>query len=367
MGMKSKIHAFAGVLGLVCVTTFVGATAYGHLLGTEADLVAVKDFIFKAIFVQILALLGAGASGVSLLGKRSEPLADKKQKRGPIGFMTTLLLLTPCAWFLSSRADAGQFDTLFYVAQMVELGGNAVCFAMISLNIRDGLALRGRIAAQSDASTGASIERREGGPLVALRLPVLNNPVGRPLDAQPVMALCRCGASKNKPFCDGSHNEIGFDSTPNPDLSKDEVLVYEGKEITIHYNRLLCSHAAECGKRQKAAFDSSRKPWIVPDNASVEGIKEVVKACPSGALRYSLPGGEPQHDQSELEGIVIEKDGPYRVCGVPLAGPRLAKGAHPQKYVLCRCGASSNKPYCDGSHYDVGWRETGGTAQAAGA
>lgn len=352
--MKSKMHAAAGVLGFILISTFMTSTALSTLLGTPETIAQVKGLIFWGMFLLLPTLAGAGATGMSLLGKRTDSLGLTKQKRGPIAFMTSLFVLTPSAYFLSSWAAEGSFGGLYYGVQALELAASTLAFVMIGANIRDGLALRGRLAA--GASKEPTIEQRNGGPLVAVHLPVLNGSGGKALETNPVMALCRCGHSKNKPYCDGSHNELGFDSTPSADPSKDTILTYEGKEITIHYNRLLCSHAAECGKRQKAAFDSSRKPWIIADNASKEGLMEVVKACPSGALRYSLPGGDPQHDQGNDKGIKVEKDGPYRVTGIPLASPRLAKGAHPEKYVLCRCGASKNKPYCDGSHYDIGWK-----------
>jgi len=352
--MKSTIHAVAGVIGFLLAVTFVMSTALSELIGSHEAIATTKTWIFRGMFVLIAALLGAGASGVSLLGKRTDSLALTKQKRGPIAFMTSLLVLLPCSYFLSSMASDGSFDKWFYVLQTVELAASSVVVVMISLNIRDGLALRGRIGAGTVKKP--SIEERDGGPLVVFRLPVLNNANGQALERKPSLALCRCGASKNKPYCDGSHNKIAFDSRPSDDRTKDEILTYEGKEITIHYNRLLCSHAAECGTRQKAAFDSSRKPWIVPDNASKDEIMEVVKACPSGALRYSPPGGEPQHGRDDVEGITVEQDGPYRVTGMPLASARQAKGASAEKYVLCRCGASKNKPFCDGSHYDIGWK-----------
>ena len=355
--MKGKMHAVAGVLGFLLVATFVASTAVSELVGAPETVAFVKSSIFKGMFVLLPLLVGAGATGMSLLGKRTDPLALAKQRRGPIAFMTGLLVLLPSAYFLSSKAVAGELDTLFYAVQGVELLASSVALVMIGANIRDGLALRGRIG--TGTAKTATIEERNGGPLVAIRLPVLNAPGVGAMNTRPTMALCRCGASKNKPFCDGSHNEIGFDSAPSEDRTKDEILTYEGREITVHYNRLLCSHAAECGRRQKAAFDSSRKPWIVVDNASKEGIIEVVKACPSGALRYSLPGESPRHARDETDGVTVEKDGPYRVTGIPLASPRLATGANPDKYVLCRCGASKNKPYCDGSHHDIGWKASG--------
>jgi CDGSH-type Zn-finger protein len=352
--MKSAMHAVAGVVGFLLVVTFTMSTALSELIGSHETIATVKTWVFRGMLVLLPALIGAGATGVSLLGKRTDSLALTKQKRGPIAFMTSLLVLLPCSYFLSSMASEGSFDKWFYGLQALELAASSVVVVMIGLNIRDGLALTGRIGA--GAVKTPSIQERDGGPLVVFRLPVLNGADGEVLERKPSLALCRCGASKNKPYCDGSHNKIAFDSRPSDDRTKDEILTYEGKEITIHYNRLLCSHAAECGTRQKAAFDSSRKPWIVPDNASAENIMEVVEACPSGALRYSLPGNEPQHARADVEGITVERDGPYRVTGIPLASARQAKGASAEKYVLCRCGASKNKPFCDGSHVDIGWK-----------
>ncbi len=352
--MKSAIHAIAGVLGFLCVLTFGTSTVLTQMFGSVEALASVRGAIFAGLFVQVFALLVAGGSGMSLLGKRTDSLALEKQKRGPRAFMTSLLVLLPSAYFLWSWAAAGTLHGWFYGVQALELGAGLFCAVMIGLNIRDGLALRGRIG--TGAVSGPTIHQRDGGPLVVSALPALTDDAGAALAVRPVMALCRCGASNNKPLCDGSHNAIGFDSTPSDDRSKDQVLTYEGEEITVHYNRLLCSHAAECGRRQKAAFDSSRKPWIIPDNATKDGIMEVVGACPSGALRFSAPGAVPEHSHPAAPGITVERDGPYRVTGVSLPGSPQATGASPDKFVLCRCGASKNKPFCDGSHVDIGWR-----------
>lgn len=352
--MKKSIHAIAGVIGFICIITFVTSTAISAVVGGPESYTAMKGAIYKGMFVLILALLAAGGTGVNLLGKRNEVLALSKQKRGPISFMTSLLVLLPCAYILSIRSAAGNLGGLLYLVQFVELAASGVVIAMVGLNIRDGLALTGRIA-RTGTPKSPVIDHREGGPLVAMAVPNLTGEDGEPLSTKPVTALCRCGASKTKPFCDGSHNAIGFDSSQSEDRTPDQVITYDGKDITVHYNRLLCSHAAECGKRQKAAFDSSRKPWIIPDNASAKEIEDVIKACPSGALRFSLPREDPKQADDRTVGITVEKNGPYRVSGIPMFAPRLASGAHAEKYVLCRCGASKNKPYCDGSHFDIGW------------
>jgi CDGSH-type Zn-finger protein len=271
-----------------------------------------------------------------------------------------LVILLPSAFYLASKAAAGEFDGWFYAAQGLELIAGAANLTMMGLNIRDGLTMTGRIGGNpspEDASSSRpAIEERDGGPIVAKGVSRLAGPDGESIDAKPVMALCRCGASKNKPFCDGSHNEVGFDSRPSEDHEPDRVRVYEGAHISVHYNRLLCSHAGECARRLKSVFDPSRKPWVVTDNGSADEIMAVVEACPSGALRYSLTGQAPRHAVADGPCIAVEKAGPYRVTGIPLATARLAEGASSDKYVLCRCGASKNKPYCDGTHHDIAWQ-----------
>ena len=349
--MKSAVHAVAGVLGFVLAGSFVVATLAAAFLVTPELRTSLHAGVLGGMLPLLLCLLGAGATGMSLLGTRKAPLGLTKQLRGPRAFMTTLLVLLPTSavlWYWSST------DAVYYGALALNVVASAFVLLNVGLNIRDGLALRGRIRAAGARSP--SIAPRDGGPLVVTAVPALTGGDGQALPTGSVVALCRCGRSGTKPFCDGSHNS-GFDSSPSEDRTKDAILTYEGREATIHYNRLLCSHAAECGRRQKAAFDSSRTPWIVPDNASLEGLAEVVRACPSGALRLSRPGDEPTFSHSDATGIVVEKDGPYRVTRIPLDDARLAQGADPDKYVLCRCGASKNKPFCDGSHADIGWSD----------
>lgn len=202
----------------------------------------------------------------------------------------------------------------------------------------------------------STIAGRENGPLVVKHLRRLTGEDGTEIEVKEVMALCRCGASSNKPFCDGSHNEIGFSDAPSKEAAgKDKIYSFEGKEVVVSYNPRLCSHAAECVSRAPAAFDPSRKPWIAPDEATMSKLEEVVTACPSGALMLAEAGSDPVHRVADAVGITVEKNGPYRVNGVAIEGDAAGEGASSKKYVLCRCGHSGAKPYCDGSHRDAGW------------
>jgi hypothetical protein len=97
-------------------------------------------------------------------------------------------------------------------------------------------------------------------------------------------------------------------------------------------------------------FQHGRKPWIEPDHARAEQVAEVIHRCPSGALRYTHKGtAGPNH--AHPPGIRVRKDGPYEIRGgVPLRTSFWMEHASRQIYTLCRCGASRNKPFCDGSH-----------------
>jgi len=95
------------------------------------------------------------------------------------------------------------------------------------------------------------------------------------------------------------------------------------------------------------------KPWIDPDGADVEAIIETIKKCPSGALSYSIEDVE-YRDQTREPMITVSKDGPYCVTGgVELKDQPRGEGASDEHCTLCRCGASKNKPFCDGSHWQI--------------
>ncbi|WP_363324447.1 CDGSH iron-sulfur domain-containing protein [uncultured Roseibium sp.] len=358
--MKTRVHAIAGGIGFLMILLFWTSTALTELFASHETVATVKALILRGMFILIPAMVIAGGSGMTLGKNRTDALANAKRKRMPVIAANGLMILLPAAWFLAGKAAAGEFDTVFYAVQVLELCAGAANLTMMGLNIRDGITMTGRLGRFNAQSAGVGqpiIEERPSGPLVAKNVPRLTGAAGERLDVQPVIALCRCGQSKNKPYCDGSHNDIGFVSEPSPGRTPDELRVFKGKQIDVHYNRLLCSHAGECGKRLNAVFDTTRDPWIVPDNADPDQIRDTVQACPSGALSWSEPGGMAIHICGKDPEITLERNGPFRVTRIRLASGVQAEGASADKYVLCRCGASKNKPFCDGSHSKIGWTE----------
>lgn len=188
-------------------------------------------------------------------------------------------------------------------------------------------------------------------------VPNLVDSHGKPCANVAGVALCRCGGSKNKPFCDGTHGTIGFTDEKITDGSSDERSSYVGKTITIHDNRGICSHAGHCTDNLKSVFRMGEEPWIDPDGATAEEIVEVIKKYPSGALSYSVDDAE-HRDQDRQPLVTATKDGPYVITGgIELLDQEMGEGASSEHFALCRCGASKNKPFCDGSHWHIGFKD----------
>lgn len=201
------------------------------------------------------------------------------------------------------------------------------------------------------------IEERKDGPLVAKGIRRMANSDGSEVEVKPVMALCRCGQSKMKPFCDGSHKDAGFEDRGGTPEGPDRLFSYDGAEVSVTFNPRLCSHAAECGRLASHIFNPSQKPWVLPDKGTVAEVEAVVTACPSGALALKREDGSREHRLSDRCDIIVEKNGPYWVQSVASPVGAQGVGQSSRKYVLCRCGLSGNKPYCDGSHRDKGWKD----------
>ncbi len=205
-----------------------------------------------------------------------------------------------------------------------------------------------------------TIECAPDGPYLVRNLDDLRDSRGDRIDSKPVMALCRCGGSASKPFCDGTHQKNGFSGANLADRSADKRESYAGGSITIHDNRSICAHAGYCTDGLSSVFKLKSEPWIDPAGAAAEAIVETVRRCPSGALSYSLDGIEGADPQREPS-IKVTKDGPYEVVGsAGLSGQSWAQGASTEHYTLCRCGASRNKPFCDGTHWSIGFKDEGG-------
>lgn len=169
-------------------------------------------------------------------------------------------------------------------------------------------------------------------------------------------ALCRCGHSKEKPFCDGAHAPNHFVGTEAGDRGRFHTGagITRGPALTLADNEHLCAHAGFC--QRAGGIGNLVKS---PDPKARETAVEEAGDCPSGRLVVSDPvTGEAIEPELERSIAVIEdpengKHGPLWVRGgIPVIAADGRAYEVRNRVTLCRCGRSENKPFCDGSHLE---------------
>lgn len=202
-----------------------------------------------------------------------------------------------------------------------------------------------------------SIELAPNGPYLVKELENITNANGETVPGKPVMALCRCGKSSNKPYCDGTHKKVGWTDEKKEDRTPDKREDYVGKKITIHDNRGICSHAGFCTSGLPSVWRMRTEPWIDPDGDEVEKIIETIKKCPSGALSYTIENVV-HRDLERNPAIKVAPNGPFVIQGgIELKDVEPLAETSVEHRTLCRCGCSKNKPFCDGSHWYAKFRD----------
>lgn len=169
--------------------------------------------------------------------------------------------------------------------------------------------------------------------------------------------LCRCGHSKNKPYCDGTHNAVGFDGSEKAPRTPylDDAKVYEGERLDLLDNESFCAVSRFC--------DADPNVWEASVESDKDGYREVAvkKACNciSGRLVAAEKNGamiEPELEQgvSLIEDVAQDCKGPLWVKGGIAVEDSQGKTYEVRNRVtLCRCGNSRNMPFCDASHLNA--------------
>ena len=168
--------------------------------------------------------------------------------------------------------------------------------------------------------------------------------------------LCRCGQSKNKPYCDGTHLKIEFDGTETADEESylDKPKEIDGPGVKLVDIEEICASARFCHRAGGIwnIIQYSDKPEIK------KTILEEVSDCPSGRLiiqdRKTRKVIEPELEKSivAIEDPWAGVSGPLAVCGcIPIESADGKTYRVRNRVTLCRCGKSQNKPFCDSSHY----------------
>jgi CDGSH-type Zn-finger protein len=188
------------------------------------------------------------------------------------------------------------------------------------------------------------------------------------LETSETYTLCRCGQSHEKPFCDGTHCEIGFDGTESAatNLTRDRQAVYPGStRLIVKHDDTLCIGSGFCGTR---TANMAQMVSATEETAVRSQVIAMVERCPSGSLTYAMERGEKD----------IEPDLPPQVAATtemtstgPIAGALWVTGNIPieradgqpfetrNRVTLCCCGRSKTKPLCDGTHRPEDIKTTG--------
>lgn len=188
---------------------------------------------------------------------------------------------------------------------------------------------------------------------------------GETLPTQAPYRLCRCGGSSNKPFCDDTHLRNGFDGTETavrmPYLEQADAI--EGPELVLTDAEAFCAYSRFC--------DAKGGIWWLaeqPDHEAAELTERAAARCVSGRLvawRKAAGEGPAEPFEPDLEPSIGVVEDPAAAVSGPLwvrGGIRVVSADATEyevrnRVALCRCGASENKPFCDGSHASIGFQD----------
>jgi CDGSH-type Zn-finger protein/truncated hemoglobin YjbI len=266
-----------------------------------------------------------------------------------------------------AAADATRLRAQLADAAPPELLEAVAALQRVATDLAPDAAAQAAELAELQRGLAPRIVVADNGPYLVTNAAAMRNHLGEPLRVPPQLALCRCGESGDKPFCDGSHARTGFSGAKDPKRVPDRRDTHPGVQVTIFDNRGICQHSGFCTDRLPAVFRTDAEPFVTPSGGRMDEIVRAVRDCPSGALSLAFDGIEAR-DLAEWHGrrqpaIDMSLDGPYRVTGgIPLsdaAGAEMprASGSSREHYALCRCGHSQNKPFCSGMHWYIEFRD----------
>jgi len=165
------------------------------------------------------------------------------------------------------------------------------------------------------------------------------------------------------------HFTLVIDTGKTPQAQKEEVLIQDdiptsgdsdntasSDDITIHFDVDRCIHSRRCVLNAPTVFLANVKgAWLHPETTTVEHLVHVAQSCPSGAITYQRLDGGSEEPSPEVNTISIRENGPYAIH----ASLNIAEQGQMYRATLCRCGKSSNKPFCDNSHREIEFDATG--------
>ena len=200
------------------------------------------------------------------------------------------------------------------------------------------------------------------GPKLTTRTPVIDDrgdavawTEGADWPSRPTYVLCRCGRSANKPFCDGTHQKVGFDGSCTADRAPGATRrkTFQGVGIVMTDDESLCAGYALCDPHGSVWQEIKQ----TGDPAIRARVERQIADCPSGRLQYARSAKEPPIEISYPPTVATIPNGALWVLGgIPVETADGYTYEIRNRQLLCRCGASQNKPFCDGSHRRVNFQ-----------
>jgi len=137
---------------------------------------------------------------------------------------------------------------------------------------------------------------------------------------------------------------------------KPTVKTYETDQLVVEWKPSLCIHSEKCWRGLPQVFRPNDKPWVYLKGAKDAEIKKQVDSCPSGALSGYLKNQTEEPSKNNSTQVEVTKNGPLVVKGKIEIKHADGNIENKEKVTaFCRCGASGNKPYCDGTHNKIGF------------
>ena len=132
---------------------------------------------------------------------------------------------------------------------------------------------------------------------------------------------------------------------------------YESDELVVEWQPSLCIHSEKCWRGLPEVFRRDEKPWVNTAGAEDKRIMQQLEACPSGALSGYWKNNI-QEDKNDMDSTQVEvsKNGPLMIKGkIEIKHSNGEIESKEKVTAFCRCGASGNKPFCDGTHNKIGF------------
>jgi uncharacterized Fe-S cluster protein YjdI len=143
---------------------------------------------------------------------------------------------------------------------------------------------------------------------------------------------------------------------PTPREERGPRRVYRNDAIEVYWEPRFCIHSRKCVRELGQVFKPSERPWVDVDGADPDAIARTILDCPTGALHFRRLDGGPQEEAADETSVEPLRNGPLFVRGrLRITDPDGNLIREDTRLALCRCGASENKPFCDGSHRRIGF------------